>query len=60
MKIAREVLDAAARIIRPGITTDEIDQVVHDATVAAGICDHLLGLLNLSFFFLLLLLLFNA
>lgn len=35
-KIAREVLDAAARIIRPGITTDEIDQVVHDATIAAG------------------------
>eukprot|EP00252_Welwitschia_mirabilis_P026313 TRINITY_DN858_c0_g1_i1.p1 TRINITY_DN858_c0_g1~~TRINITY_DN858_c0_g1_i1.p1 ORF type:complete len:401 (-),score=77.76 TRINITY_DN858_c0_g1_i1:489-1691(-) len=35
-KIAREVLDAAARIIRPGITTDEIDAVVHDATVAAG------------------------
>ncbi|CAO2834912.1 unnamed protein product [Amaranthus hypochondriacus] len=35
-KIAREVLDAAARIIRPGITTDEIDRVVHDATVAAG------------------------
>lgn len=36
LQIAREVLDAAARIIRPGITTDEIDRVVHDATVAAG------------------------
>lgn len=35
-QIAREVLDAAARIIRPGITTDEIDAVVHDATIAAG------------------------
>ncbi|XP_021756326.1 methionine aminopeptidase 1A-like [Chenopodium quinoa] len=35
-KIAREVLDAAARIIRPGITTDEIDRAVHEATVAAG------------------------
>ncbi|URD78788.1 Removes the N-terminal methionine from nascent proteins (By similarity) [Musa troglodytarum] len=34
--IAREVLDAAARIIRPGITTDEIDEVVHQATIAAG------------------------
>ena len=35
-QIAREVLDAAARVIRPGITTDEIDKVVHDATIAAG------------------------
>jgi hypothetical protein len=29
-------LDAAARVIRPGVTTDEIDRVVHDATIAAG------------------------
>ncbi|XP_060218873.1 methionine aminopeptidase 1A [Lycium barbarum] len=35
-RIGREVLDAAARIIRPGVTTDEIDAVVHEATVAAG------------------------
>ncbi|CAK9154494.1 unnamed protein product [Ilex paraguariensis] len=35
-QIAREVLDAAARIIRPGVTTDEIDAVVHEATIAAG------------------------
>lgn len=35
-QIAREVLDVAARIIRPGITTDEIDKVVHEATIAAG------------------------
>ncbi|RWW70835.1 hypothetical protein BHE74_00021463 [Ensete ventricosum] len=35
--IAREVLDAAARIIRPGITTDEIDEVVHQATIAAAL-----------------------
>ncbi|CAN1296539.1 Methionine aminopeptidase 1A [Linum perenne] len=35
-KIAREVLDAAARIIAPGVTTDEIDRVVHEATIAAG------------------------
>ncbi|XP_027905477.1 methionine aminopeptidase 1A-like isoform X1 [Vigna unguiculata] len=34
--IAREVLDAAARIIQPGVTTDEIDRVVHEATIAAG------------------------
>ncbi|KAF2315377.1 hypothetical protein GH714_039063 [Hevea brasiliensis] len=34
-KIAREALDAAARVIRPGVTTDEIDRVVHEATIAA-------------------------
>lgn len=35
-QISREVLDAAARVIRPGVTTDEIDRVVHEATIAAG------------------------
>ncbi|KAK1376325.1 Methionine aminopeptidase [Heracleum sosnowskyi] len=35
-RIAREVLDAAARVIQPGVTTDEIDAVVHEATIAAG------------------------
>ncbi|KAF7112451.1 hypothetical protein RHSIM_RhsimUnG0228100 [Rhododendron simsii] len=35
-QIAREVLDAAARVVRPGVTTDEIDDVVHEATIAAG------------------------
>jgi len=30
------VLDAAARIIQPGVMTDEIDRVVHEATIAAG------------------------
>ncbi|KAL4199789.1 hypothetical protein AMTRI_Chr03g52990 [Amborella trichopoda] len=35
-RIAREVLDAAARAIQPGVTTDEIDKVVHEATIAAG------------------------
>ncbi|KAM7260772.1 hypothetical protein ACFE04_026247 [Oxalis oulophora] len=34
-RIAREVLDAAARVIQPGVTTDEIDRVVHEATIAA-------------------------
>ncbi|KAH9733155.1 methionine aminopeptidase 1A [Citrus sinensis] len=36
LDIAREVLDAAARMIRPGVTTDEIDRVVHEATITAG------------------------
>ncbi|XP_022642760.1 pre-mRNA-splicing factor ATP-dependent RNA helicase DEAH1-like [Vigna radiata var. radiata] len=31
-KIAREVLDAAARIIKLVVMTDEIDRVVHEAT----------------------------
>ncbi|KAK1558820.1 hypothetical protein Q3G72_007077 [Acer saccharum] len=35
-RIAREVLDAAARVVRPGVTTDEIDRVVHEATIAYG------------------------
>ncbi|KAG6432352.1 hypothetical protein SASPL_103928 [Salvia splendens] len=35
VEIAREVLDAAARIVRPGITTDEIDAVFHEATISA-------------------------
>ncbi|KAF8379276.1 hypothetical protein HHK36_028709 [Tetracentron sinense] len=35
-EIARVVLDAAARVIRPGVTTDEIDEVVHKATIDAA------------------------
>ncbi|KAL2610141.1 hypothetical protein R1flu_028714 [Riccia fluitans] len=35
-KIARDVLDAAARAVRPGVTTDELDEIVHEATIAAG------------------------
>jgi len=32
-RLAREVLDIAASHIRPGITTDEIDQIVHNAII---------------------------
>lgn len=35
-KIAREVLDIGASYIRPGITTDEIDNIVHDAIIRRG------------------------
>ena len=35
-RIAREVLDVATRVIRPGITTDEINEVVHEATFTDG------------------------
>ncbi|KAI0928785.1 hypothetical protein AcV5_006240 [Taiwanofungus camphoratus] len=32
-KLAREVLDIAAAHVRPGITTDEVDEIVHNATI---------------------------
>jgi methionyl aminopeptidase len=32
-QLAREVLDIAASHVRPGITTDEIDEIVHNATI---------------------------
>lgn len=32
-RLAREVLDIAAAAVRPGITTDEIDRIVHEAAV---------------------------
>lgn len=35
-KIGRKVLDAAHAIIKPGITTDEIDRLVHEVTLAHG------------------------
>jgi methionyl aminopeptidase len=35
-RCAREVLDLAGREIRPGITTDEIDRIVHEASVSRG------------------------
>ncbi|KAI8086116.1 methionine aminopeptidase 1 [Halteromyces radiatus] len=35
-KIAREVLDIGAAAIRPGITTDEIDRIIHEATIERG------------------------
>eukprot|EP00957_Ditylum_brightwellii_P056460 4279403-Ditylum_brightwellii.AAC.1 len=35
-RLAREVLDLAGRAVRPGVTTDEIDNIVHGATIKAG------------------------
>jgi len=32
-RLAREVLDIAARAAKPGVTTDYIDEVVHNACV---------------------------
>ena len=33
-RIAREVLDAAILSVKPGITTDSIDKLVHQETIA--------------------------
>ncbi|KAK3720117.1 Methionine aminopeptidase 1 [Vermiconidia calcicola] len=33
-RLTREVLDEAARALKPGVTTDEIDRVVHEACIA--------------------------
>ncbi|KAJ1950811.1 Methionine aminopeptidase 1 [Linderina pennispora] len=33
-RLGREVLDIAARAVKVGVTTDEIDRVVHEATIA--------------------------
>ncbi|KAI8870281.1 methionyl aminopeptidase 1 [Ramicandelaber brevisporus] len=35
-RLAREVLDAGARAIKAGVTTDEIDRVIHEAIVERG------------------------
>ena len=32
-RLAREVLDIAARAAKPGVTTDEIDRIVHEACI---------------------------
>lgn len=35
-RIGRIVLDAAHAAIKPGVTTDEIDRIVHEVTIAHG------------------------
>ena len=35
-RIARQVLDFGGSLVRPGITTDEIDQAVHELTIELG------------------------
>ena len=37
-RLAREVLDIAAREAKPGVTTDYIDKVVHDACIERNVC----------------------
>ena len=35
-RAARRVLDKAIRAVRPGVTTDEIDAIVHEASISEG------------------------
>lgn len=37
-KLAREVLDIAAAAAKPGVTTDYIDKIVHEACIARNVC----------------------
>ena len=41
-KISREVLDVAAKEIKPGVTTDYLDEVVHNACIERNVCDECL------------------
>lgn len=36
-RLAREVLDIAAAAIRPGITTDDLDKIVHEACIERNV-----------------------
>ena len=40
-RLAREILDAAAREIKPGVTTDYLDKVVHDACIERDVSSQL-------------------
>lgn len=35
-KLARQVLDLAGRAVAPGVTTDRLDEIVHNAIIEAG------------------------
>jgi len=36
-RLAREVLDIAAAMVKPGVTTDQIDEVVHNACIERNV-----------------------
>lgn len=36
-RLSREVLDIAAREVKPGVTTDHIDEVVHNACIERNV-----------------------
>lgn len=45
-RLAREVLDEAARAAKPGVTTDYIDEVVHKACIARNVSKKNEGILG--------------
>lgn len=36
-RLAREILDIAASAAKPGVTTDEIDRIVHEACIERNV-----------------------
>jgi methionyl aminopeptidase len=40
-RLGREILDIAAREVKPGVKTDWIDEVVHKATIERDVCPHI-------------------
>lgn len=46
-RLAREVLDIAAAAVKPGVTTDEIDEIVHKACIERDVRFELLTFLLL-------------
>ena len=36
-RLAREVLDIAAAALRPGISTDQLDEIVHNACIERNV-----------------------
>lgn len=39
-RLAREVLDLAAKEVRPGVTTDYLDEIVHNACMEREVCGY--------------------
>ena len=37
-RLAREVLDIAAAAVKPGVTTDYLDEIVHKACMERNVC----------------------
>ena len=37
-RLAREVLDLAAAAVKPGVTTDYLDEIVHKACMERNVC----------------------
>lgn len=50
-RLAREVLDVTAAAIKPGITTDQLDEICHNACVERNVCtpSMLMMATNISF-----------